>query len=640
MLVAMVACLRALPLMLAAALLPACLCVDPSLLEQFPCAEGSICPEGFFCCNGTCGREQCPPSVDGGTLDAGTLCGPSNCSGCCEGTVCVSGTDASACGNRHPNSAPCTQASECQSQLCVDEVCCEAACEGACESCALPGSEGRCVPLLEGAAGSPSCSPRACDGLSGACPSTCTSLRQCAPGHYCDPSGACVIQKPNGQPCVAGGECASGFCSDGLCCEHSCTGSCDRCDLAGSVGLCLLSPSGDLGSPACAGSYTCNGSLPDCPIPCSSGCPADTYCKGAFCAAKRANGTACAQNGECLSDHCVDGVCCDSACPGECEACSVVAGGVVDGTCATLGSARVCRAAASVCDREERCDGVSVDCPANSFQPNTLACQASGYGAWSSCQTSGDTCATSGTQTRSRTDYLCDGAGACASSTASEVQVCVRSSEGLSCGTASYGAWGTCTPDSPNSCTGTQSRTVTHYSCASGSCAPSSSTETQACAIDPGISCGSMQYGSWGSCSGAGSCSGTQSRSVTTYACSGTGSCTPTTTSESQSCVVPEASQCAPTNYGAWGSCTPAVTTDCTGTQSRTVTSYTCVSNTCTATNTVESQGCNRPGGDTCGTSFCDTSDCIRYQPSCNGAGYCDPFGTELWSCGGGCVPN
>lgn len=688
-------------LLVALGLLQSACWVDPGALEQFACDEGGSCPSGFSCCDGQCLKDGCEaPPADAGNTDAGAVaCGPDTCSGCCEATVCVAGIADSACGtggvdcascaegmrcessgacvSLSPNGTACASSMECQSQWCVDGVCCERACDGACDSCALPGSEGRCVPLVEGATGVPSCEPRACDGLGGQCPSTCTSLRQCIPGHYCDSGGACVPQKPNGQPCGAGGECGSGYCADGVCCDGACTGSCDRCNLTGQTGSCRPAPSGDPGQPACGGSYTCNGTSVDCPIPCSAGCPTGTYCGGTYCAAKRINGVSCTQAAACLSGFCVDGVCCDAACAGECDACSVALGASTDGTCALLGASKICRSASNVCDKEERCDGASAACPSNAYQPSTVVCQASGYTAWSSCQSGGNVCATSGTQTRQRTDHLCDGAGACGSSSATETQSCSQTTEGLSCGTTTYGSWSACTPSALNSCTGMQSRSVTMPKCASGTCANDTSTETRACNVELDVSCGATQYGSWGNCtSSPGSCAGSQSRQVTTYACDGAGTCASNTstatqactqsqgsicntttysawsscaqtvgcagletrtrtdytcnasasctgagTTESRSCTLPDAAVCASTSYSAWSTCT-GPTTSCGGTQSRSVTSYACQSGSCNPSSSSQTQSCFKAAGTACGSFSC--VNCEGRQPQCDGAGNCN----------------
>ena len=47
----------------------------------------------------------------------------------------------------------------------------------------------------------------------------------------------------------------------------------------------------------------------------------------------RVNGEDCGGSTECSSAHCVDGVCCESACVGECEACNVAG---QKGTCAPV----------------------------------------------------------------------------------------------------------------------------------------------------------------------------------------------------------------------------------------------------------------------------------------------------------------
>jgi hypothetical protein len=86
-------------------------------------------------------------------------------------------------------------------------------------------------------------------------------------------------------------------------------------------------------------------------------------------------GGGCAQSLECASGFCTDGVCCDTRCGDgaldDCQACSVSAGAGVDGVCALLPAAAVCRPSQSAsCDPdEERCDGTSAVCPADDFRP-------------------------------------------------------------------------------------------------------------------------------------------------------------------------------------------------------------------------------------------------------------------------------
>lgn len=76
-----------------------------------------------------------------------------------------------------------------------------------------------------------------------------------------------------------------------------------------------------------------------------------------------ANGGACSSGGDCISGHCVDGVCCDTACDGACVGCnlpgmvgtcnSVAAGSMpVHGTCTPE--------AKSSCGRDGTCDGAGL----------------------------------------------------------------------------------------------------------------------------------------------------------------------------------------------------------------------------------------------------------------------------------------
>lgn len=85
-------------------------------------------------------------------------------------------------------------------------------------------------------------------------------------------------------------------------------------------------------------------------------------------------GDSCTQDGDCASTHCADGVCCNQACVGGCEACTVATGAALNGQCAALPSTYVCRAAVGMCDAVESCDGASTSCPADAALPNADPC--------------------------------------------------------------------------------------------------------------------------------------------------------------------------------------------------------------------------------------------------------------------------
>ena len=239
-----------------------------------------------------------------------------------------------------PNGAPCNAHHECASVHCVEQVCCAtASCPLACTSCAVAGSKGTCSNIP---AGHPDNNPsgtcsgaKACDGA-GVCKKAngqaCTGSSQCVSGHCVDgvccdtactaTSKSCVIpgslgqciDVPNGQPCTKGNFCGSGICMDGRCCGSACTSTCMSCAVPGSLGTCANVPATQQDTNAavpCSGTKACDG-------------------KGAC---KKALGQACSAGGECLSNLCVDGYCCDTACTELCKSCAM-AGSL--GKCANL----------------------------------------------------------------------------------------------------------------------------------------------------------------------------------------------------------------------------------------------------------------------------------------------------------------
>ena len=278
-------------------------CRPPQLVDCFP----FLCTSGI--CNSTCSKDT----------------------ECSAGHACVASssgaTSVGLCGKKR-NGQTCANAGECESNQCVDGVCCESSCDGACRNCALPNSLGQCIEVGVNApdprqtcldTGAPSCGTTGlCDG-SGACqkyavgtecgpescaagvhtpPSTCNSSgqcvepqskacnpfvcngkvcfaacnndNQCVAGSFC--SAASCGPKPPGAECSAATECASGFCAQGVCCNSACSGACKACNLSGSLGLCN---SVSDGSPDPQGL---------CPVTLQSTCGTTGSCKGGACA--------------------------------------------------------------------------------------------------------------------------------------------------------------------------------------------------------------------------------------------------------------------------------------------------------------------------------------------------------------------
>jgi len=148
----------------------------------------------------------------------------------------------------------------------------------------------------------------------------------------------------DGASCTYAGECTSGHCVQGVCCDAPCDGGCVAC-------IAELKESGvDDGvcGPVVAG--TDPGS--DCTDDGGSSCLLNGLCDGAGACQNYPDSTdctpePCTANEECTSGFCVDGICCETACSGECEACTAALRG--------LGRDGVCGPIAAGTDPEEEC---------------------------------------------------------------------------------------------------------------------------------------------------------------------------------------------------------------------------------------------------------------------------------------------
>src|SRR5581483_4665356 len=252
------------------------------------CGGSPPCPAGQACSAGVCttGANGTPCTIDGnctsGHCADGVCCSAASCGTCktCNGTMpgmCTNaplgpGDGCTGAGQSCDGGGNCKQAlgtacgtnnGACASGHCADGVCCSVATCATCNTCngATPGSCG-ISPLGPG------------NGCSAA-------------GQTCDGAGNCRLA--NGATCPGSSPCLSGNCTDGVCCDLACSGACQRCNLAGSMGTCKTSPLGTAGRTACANNILCDGVNTTCQATCSSDfmCVSGDYCAStSSCAAQ------------------------------------------------------------------------------------------------------------------------------------------------------------------------------------------------------------------------------------------------------------------------------------------------------------------------------------------------------------------
>lgn len=163
----------------------------------------------------------------------------------------------------------------------------------------------------------------------GGCDNVCGSGESCV-------AGTCTFVCP-GTQLLCGGGCVDAETSDVHC------GSCGNACAPGTA--CTAGSCASI----CAPTETyCDGSCVDTSSDaahcgaCGSACAAGGACQSGSC--RYPAGTPCSFAGECMSDFCVDGVCCNTACAGDCGVCN--SPGSV-GTC--VGSNAACASGCGYC---------------------------------------------------------------------------------------------------------------------------------------------------------------------------------------------------------------------------------------------------------------------------------------------------
>jgi|GEM_PF-1711777 len=236
-------------------------------------------------------------------------------------------------------------------------------------------------------------------------------------------------------------------------------------------------------STGCTGqTKLCNGSC----VPlstCCGGCSGNTpICDNGTCVG-RPNGDGCLTSGECSSNVCADGVCCNVACDGQCESCNLPAS---KGTCSPSTTPRAnqpCATDGTVCGGV--CDGTAAHRKACVYPTSSTLC---GQGA--SCSNN-----------QARTAQVCNGAGACPAATLTNCSpyTCNGTVCATSCPSGQGVCGGSCVDilSDPAHCGG--ACTVCPSStpkCYSGSCVQ----------CNTGSDCVNLGYGSGAVCTSSRSC--------------------------------------------------------------------------------------------------------------------------------------
>jgi hypothetical protein len=435
--------------------------------DQFDCTISDVCDGATGTCGGTPDNSRCNPDQH--------VCGFVFCAvgkGCdftpnpktqvCRAAVgtCDVPENCDGINQDCPSDVIKPATAECQALSCLNATLKPAV------SCT--GLSGVCPTVPDA-----SCGNFACGSLT-ECRTTCVTSDDCGPAFYCS-NNDCIPRIGAGQKCKSDSECpiSNNHCVDSVCCDTTCTGQCEACNTPGKVGTCVGVKGDPVGGRTkCAADGTkCDGfcdpsnrtacqfpttatscSDPSCDTAtnsafaesfctgkgscavtkatgcepyscadtaCNGNCTADAQCaKDAYCASGKCTpkgkpAAVCTTDKQCGSGHCADGVCCDTACTGQCEACNKVPGADA-GTCspvsgAPLGKKTACAANDAACGGS--CDG-----------KNRLTCNYPAQGTVCRDGACSDSTATV-------TSY-CDGHGACP---AAQTVSCEKGCEGTVC---------------------------------------------------------------------------------------------------------------------------------------------------------------------------------------------------------------
>jgi Kelch motif/Galactose oxidase, central domain len=388
-------------------------------VNPWTCTDVGVCTTNG---NSDCNPYKCDQA---GANKCRISCTTSN--DCQAPFICVGGS----CGTGKVKGSACTLGSECQSGNCVDGVCCDSGCSNLCNACTAAkkgqGLDGDCGPIKSGIDPDNECT----DG----------GAVSCSTDGFCNGSGACRLY-------ASGTPCGSPVCVGNSLADKACDGA----------GACKTQAASQDCTP-----YLCSGG--SCPSTCAGDaqCAIGNYCTQGQCQQTKADGAQCSAANECANAHCVDGVCCDLACSGTCQACSSAKKGAgADGDCGPIAKGadpdnECAQQPVSTCGFDGSCNGQG-------------AC---GYYA------SGTSCGSSSCLNNKVSGSFCDGLGACnvnPSGVACDPYKCITDScanpcQGdTDCVPPNICAQGSCVPKLGNGVSCGQATQCTSGNCVEGVC--------------------------------------------------------------------------------------------------------------------------------------------------------------------------